>query len=318
MAGNRLLYQEREEIAVLHAGGCSAREIGRRLGRAHTTVSRELKRTDSFGNYRAHIADRKAERLARRPKSSLLDTVPELFTWIGAKLRDKLSPMTISKTMPAHLPQVSHETIYNYVYRGRFGDPRTVLFRPRKWRTASTRTGRDNKPLGHIKLIDQRPDTFGSEPGHWEGDLLVGKRNRTVAAVLTEVHTRRVKIVALPTGRKAIPLAHALTEFFNTLPTDLAKTLTWDQGREMSAWQQLETATGLDVYFCHAGCPWEKGLVENVCGLLRRWLPKNKPIPTHQHTLDRYQTLLNTMPRRSLHWNTAQHAFDTLTGATAA
>ena len=224
--------------------------------------------------------------------------------------------MTISHRIRAEGRSLSHEAIYRAIYAGSFGDPRQLLCRPRRFRTARTRTSRDNQPLGPIKLIDQRPDTFGIEPGHWEGDLLVGKQNRSVALVLTERVSRIVKLIALPRGRKADHVADKIIDTLTAFPSDLVKTLTWDQGRELARWQRIEKELGIDVFFCHPGSPWEKGLVEHVCWLTRRWLPRNRPIPTRQHILNTYSQLLNTMPRRSLGWNTAQHSFDTLTAAT--
>lgn len=316
MPGSRLSFEEREEIAVLSAAGWSTREIGREIGRDHTTVSRELKRVDSRGRYRAHIAQRQANRLAQRPKLRRIETDPELRRQVEAGLDRKLSPMTISHQIRAAGRSLSHEAIYRAIYAGSFGDPRTLLCRPRRFRTARTRTGHDNQPLGTIKLIDQRPPSFGKEPGHWEGDLLVGKQNHTVAAVLTERVSRIVKLIALPQGRRADHVADQIIDVLSALPADLVKTLTWDQGRELARWQRIEKELGIDVYFCHPGSPWEKGLVENVCWLTRRWLPRNQPIPTRQNTLNTYSQLLNTMPRRSLNWNTAQHTLDILTGAT--
>lgn len=316
MPGSRLSFEEREEIAVLSAAGWSTREIGREIGRDHTTVSRELKRVDSRGRYRAHIAQRQADRLSRRPKPRRVETDPELCRTVEAGPARKLSPMTISHQLRAEGRSLSHEAIYRAIYAGSFGDPRKLLCRPRRFRTARTRTGHDNQPLGPIKLIDQRPDSFGKEPGHWEGDLLVGKQNRSVAVVLTERVSRIVELIALPHGRRADHVADQIISALSTFPAHLVKTLTWDQGRELTRWQRIEKELGIDVYFCHPGSPWEKGLVENVCGLTRRWLPRNQPIPTRQASLNIYSQLLNTMPRRSLDWNTAQHTLDILTGAT--
>lgn len=316
MPGSRLSFEEREEIAVLSAGGWSTREIGREIGRDHSTVSRELRRVDSRGRYRAYLAQRQADRLARRPKPRRVETDAELRRLVEAGLKSKLSPMTISHQTRAAGRSLSHEAIYRAIYAGSFGDPRTVLCRPRRFRTGHTRTGRDNQPLGPIKLIDQRPDSFAIEPGHWEGDLLVGKQNRTVAVVLTERVSRIVKLVALPHGRRADHVADQIITALSTVPAHLVKTLTWDQGRELARWQRIEHELDIDVFFCHPGAPWEKGLVEHVCWLTRRWLPRNQPIPTRQHTLNTYSQLLNTMPRRSLNWNTAQHTLDNLSGAT--
>lgn len=316
MPGSRLSFEEREEIAVRHAQGWSTRRIGWLIGRCHTTVARELKRLDSSGRYRAHIAHRQALWLARRPKPRRVDLDPELRGRIARFLALRLSPMTISWRLRSAAGPISHEAIYRAIHAGRFGDPRRVLCRPRRFRVARTRTGRDNKPLGMVKLIDQRPAGFAREPGHWEGDLLVGKQNRTVAMVLTERVSRIVRVVALPGGRNADHVADQLIGVLASTPSHLVKSLTWDQGRELTRWPRIETETGIKVYFCHPGSPWEKGLVENVCGMTRRWMPRTEPIPHNQTILDQYTQLLNTMPRRSLNWQTAEQVFDTLTVAT--
>lgn len=224
--------------------------------------------------------------------------------------------MTIARQLSAAGRPISHESIYQAVYRGSFGDPREVLCRPRTKRRRRTRTGRDPRPLGQIRLVSERRAVLPDEMGHWEGDLIVGKQNRTVAAVLTERHSRYLMIGALPEGRHADHVAAVITQLLQPLPPQLRKTLCWDQGRELTRWKRIEDHLGIIIYFCQPASPWQKPLIENTCGLARRWLARNQPIPHNQHLLDHYAHLLNTTPRRSLNWNTAHDTFNTLRAAT--
>ena len=312
MPGCRLSFAEREEIAVGVAAGESLGVIARRIGRCPSTVGRELARNSNRrGEYRATGADRRARERSRRPKRRVLDD-PRLRRRVRRMLQEKHSPMTVSRLIGGG---VSHETIYRELYRGRFGDPRAVLCRPRRSRRRRTRTSRYPENLGDYRGIDQRPP-IAAEAGHWEGDLLVGADNRTAAVVITERRSRICLLGALPQGRNADHVASVVIRLLGSVPAPIRRTLTWDQGRELTRWPPIETALGTPIYFCQPHSPWQKPLVENQNGHLRRWLARHLPMPRSQATLNRIARRLNNTPRRILGWHTATDTYHQLTAAT--
>jgi IS30 family transposase len=227
------------------------------------------------------------------------------------------SPAPIAHWLTRQGNPISAETIYRACYRktSPLGDDAWQLLvrtRPSKRRRRRTRRS-DRKPLGEFRLITQRPPIEG--PGHWEGDLIIGADNRSAAVVLTERHSRYTLIGAL-TSQTATHVGAVVTDLLNTIPQPLRKTLTWDQGRELAHWKHIETATGTTVFFCRPRSPWEKPLVENTCGLLRRWLARRSNLYRPQPQLDHIAQLLNTMPRRIHHWDNAQTRYDQLRVAT--
>ncbi len=319
MPGSRLCLGEREEIRVGIERGWSLRRIAGELGRAASTISREVARHGGRGRYRAVAAQRQARLGAARPKRSRLSQSPQLAALVRDRLEAGWSPAPIARALTAAGHRISAETIYRSCYRpgSALGDDAWQLLaraRPSKQRRRRTRSGLDRQPLGSFRPITQRPD-ITTTPGHWEGDLIVGAANRSAAVVLTERHTRLVKLGAL-TSQHADHVAAVVTRLLGDIPPSLRRTLTWDQGRELARWPTIEAALGLHIFFCHPRSPWQKPLVENVCGLLRRWLARRSNLYRPQHELDHYATLLNTMPRRSLDWNTAQHEYDQLRVAT--
>jgi transposase, IS30 family len=229
---------------------------------------------------------------------------------------ERHSPMTVSRLLSAEGCSVSHEAIYQEVYRHRFGDPRRVLCRPRRSRRRRTRTGRIPDNLGDYKRLADRPGDPRVEPGHWEGDLLVGADNKTAVAVITDRFTRKALLGALPHGRNADHVAEVVTGMLDKVPAELRRSLTWDQGRELTRWARIEAATGTPIYFTEPRSPWQKPLVENQNALLRRWLPRNQTMPRSQATVDRIADLLNLIPRRVLGWASANNAYDRLRVAT--
>ncbi len=322
MPGSRLCLADREEIRAGLERGDSIRVIARWLGRAASTVSREIQRNRSRRGYVAHVADRRARQRARRPKALKLVTDSRLRARVQAKLDQKLSPRVIALQLRSEGFSVSPETIYRACYhpdRPLGDDAHRYLCRPRRGRVRRRRTstGRDPKPLGQIRSVHDRQAVLPDEAGHWEGDLLAGKQNRSVIAVLTERQTRLVRLVALPEGRRTDHVTSRIAHTLNEVPEPLRRSLTWDQGRELTAWPRLEKQAGIPIYFCDPRSPWQKPLVENVCGLLRRWLPRNQPMPTDQTLLNHYAELLNTMPRRSLGDTTAQDRYDQLVATTS-
>lgn len=317
MAGVRLCLAEREEIRVGLERGESFRRIAARLGRAVSTVSREVARGGGRGRYRAVVAEGEARRRACRPKRSRLAADAVLASRVAALLDQGWSPAPVAAQLRAEGTPLAAETIYRELYRpgSVLGDRWRRLCRPRPSKRRRRRTGSriDTRPLGAFRLIDERPPVDG--PGHWQGDLLVGADNRSAAVVLVETVSKRVLLGALESQR-ADHVADVVARLLDTVPAKLRTTLTWDQGRELARWKRIETDVGIDVYFCHAHSPWQKPLVENTCGLLRRWLPRRSNLYRPQPALDHIAHLLNTMPRRSLSWDTAHNTYNRLTVAT--
>ncbi len=315
MPGSRLCRVEREHIAVGIAAGKSLRQISIELGRAASTVSREVARNqNSKGRYLAHGADLKARLRARRPKPFLLDN-PRLAERVAELIiQYRYSPWAASRVLSAQGHQISHETIYQAIYRGCFGKPKTVLNRPRTQRKRRTRTGRYPNNLGPYRPIKQRPPIEG--PGHWEGDLIVGAGNYTAAVVLSSPTTKQTLLTALDNRTADHTAQQLITTITQHIPTHHRLTLTIDQGREFTRWQHIAAATGFDIYFCEPRSPWQKPHVENTNALLRRWIPKHQPVPQQQTQLDQITHLINNMPRKSLQGHTPTQVLTTLTDAT--
>lgn len=321
MPGPRLCAVEREEIRVGLVGGESFRGIGRRLGRSASTVSREVARNGSRRGYVAHIAQRRADRRAKRPKALLLETDTELRRQVRERLKLRLSPTTIARQLDADGISISAETIYRACYHPRAplgNESHRLLCRPRRGRIRRRRTTTGRKPLslGAFKPISQRPGDIRTEPGHWEGDLIVGRRNLTATVVLTERSSRLTLLGALPQGRNADHVAAVVTRLLSQIPPKLRRTLTWDQGRELARWQRIEHELGTPIYFCEPRSPWQKPLVENTNGLLRRWMPRGAPMPRTQTAINRIARLVNSIHRPTLQWATAADAYDQLRVAT--
>lgn len=317
MPGSRLCLVEREEIRVGIERGWSLRRISRGLGRAASTVSREVQRHGGRLEYRAVTAQRRAAARATRPKPGRLENSPQLAAQVRELLEAGWSPAPIAHWLTSRGEPISTETIYRECYRaGSALGPDAwrllVRVRPSKRRRRRTRRS-DRRPLGEFRLITERPPI--TTAGHWEGDLIVGAANRSAAVVMTERQSRYTIIGAL-TAQTASHVAQVVTNLMTDIPPPLRQTLTWDQGRELAHWPHIETATGTTIYFCRPRSPWEKPLVENTCGLLRRWLARRSNLYRPQQELDTIAHLLNTMPRRSLNWNTAQTRYDQLRVAT--
>lgn len=322
MPGCRLSLGEREEIRVGLVAGESLRGIARRIGRDATTVWRELRRNSSERGYVAHVAQFFADDRARRPRRLRLEVESGLARRVRKGLRMGKSPGWIAAELRTEGIGLSTETIYAACYhpsRPLGADSHRLLCRPRRGRIRRRRTssGRIVKPLGDYKPLAERPGDPHLEAGHWEGDLIVGDHNRTVAAVLVERQTRFCLLGALPGGRKSRHVARVVSRLLNTVPPQLRCSLTWDQGTELARWKDIEAATGTPVFFAEPRSPWRRPLVENTCGLIRRWLKRNRPITSDQRILTRIQNLLNQMPRRILQGRTAAEAYDQLRVATA-
>jgi IS30 family transposase len=316
---------EREEIRAGIEKGWSFRMISTGLGRFPSTVSREVASNGGRNQYRAVSADRAAEERASRPKPFKLVVDPVLAAAVTELLvGKKYSPLTTARILTDRGQPVSAETIYRACYqpgRGLGSEvwkslPRRRQKRKhagRKWGFASA------DALGIHTSIHDRPETVASrvESGHLEGDLIVGASNKSAVATYVERVSRLTTLVALPNGYRADLVAEALTESLGEIPEPMRKTLTWDQGREMRKWKQIEAATGIPIYFCDIHSPWQKPTVENNNGILRRWLPKGTPLNVHtQNDLNKIAELINQMPRKIHNWRTAQQVYDELLVAT--
>jgi IS30 family transposase len=312
----RLRFEERERISRGVAAGESAHAIARVLGRAPSTVSRELKRAGGRERYRALSAERRAcERLAR-PKAGKLSRCPRLRAAVEAGLERRWSPQQISARLRRDHPddpemQVSHETIYQSLYVQSRGELRRQL--ARNLRSGRTRRrGRAFGPERRGKIPDmvplsERPPEVEDRavPGHWEGDLLVGKQGRSFIATLVERQTRYVLLARLGRDRNTEHVIAALKERIQALPSDLVRSLTWDQGNELSSHARFRVETGVDVYFCDPHSPWQRGSGENTNGLLRQYLPKGSDLAaSSQVDLDQIAAELNGRPRQTLGWMT--------------
>ncbi len=303
---------EREEISRGVAAGESLRMVAARLGRAPSTVSRELARNGGRSSYRAHRADRAALRRARRPKPSKLATNHQLRMVVEEKLEDWWSPQQVVLWLKRTYPEdqemyVSHETIYLSLFVQGKGALRRELADCLRTGRAYRRPKTKRAPSGKGRIVDpvmisERPAEVEDRavPGHWEGDLLMGKR-QTAIGTLVERHTRYVMLFPLPDGNTAEAVRTQLAATVQRLPQHLWKSLTWDQGKEMAQHAQFSIDTGVDVYFCDPKSPWQRGTNENTNGLLRQYFPKGTDMSQlTQADLDKAAHSLNRRPRQTL------------------
>lgn len=317
MPGSRLTYVEREEIRVGIVRAESAALIGRRLGRDRSTISREISRNRGRGGYRAGEAQVRAERLARRPKPFKLNTDPVLARAVEELLSKKYSPHTCSKMLAGRGMAISHETVYRACYqpgRGLAPDMWKQLPRRRQRRKQAGRKWgfASGNPLGAPVSVHQRHRIVATrtQVGHLEGDLIIGAENRSAVLTLCERVTRYTFLAALPDGYRTEATAIALTGLLETIPAPMRRTLTWDQGREMKYWADVQAVTGTPIYICDPHAPWQRPTVENNNGILRRWLTKGTDLNQHTQTdLDHIAELINHMPRPLHQWQTASDMY---------
>ncbi len=311
---------ERETISRGLAADRSARSMSRLLGRAPSTVSREIKRNGGYDRYRAAQADEQAWERARRPKGCKLARHPWLRRVVVRKLGLNWSPEQIAGWLKrAHRgdrSQVSHETIY----RSLFVQARGVLKKELLQHLRSQRTMRrpgakkwQGDARGQIKdivSISERPASVEDRavPGHWEGDLLSGPKNSYIVT-LVERHTRYV-MLAKVANKETQTVVSALIKQAKKLPSELFKSLTWDRGKELTDHRRFSLATDIDVYFCDPRSPWQRGSNENTNGLLRQYFPKGTDLSVHsQAHLNKVARQLNERPRKTLEFETPAERF---------
>jgi len=325
----RLTLTEREEISRGLAGGLSLRVIAAGIGRAPSTVSREVNVNGGRTRYRALHAERDARRRARRPKVAKLARCRRLRLVVEAGLENYWSPQEISAWLAREYPddpemRVSHETIYMSLFVQGRGALRQELHqclrtgRALRRPKARTKGGFGQGQIVDKVMISERPAEVADRavPGHWEGDLIYGRR-LTCIGTLVERSTRYVMLFALPNGHTAEAVRTAMTKKIRSLPTELRRTLTWDQGHEMAQHARFTIDTGVRVYFCDPKSPWQRGSNENTNGLLRQYLPKTTDLSTVSQTqLNAIARSLNGRPRQTLGWKSPSEAFDEAVAST--
>ena len=377
LSGRYLSFAEREEIALLRARGCSMQEVARRIGRAASTISRELRRNAATRGggleYRATTAQWHAERSARRPKQAKLVLNPGLRAYVQERLAGMViapggvpvlgptvswkgrrhgrrqdrrwarawSPEQIARRLPVDFPddmtmRISHEAIYQALFiqgRGALRRELTACLRSgRALRVPRARLRRRGKSFVSPEImISQRPAEAADRavPGHWEGDLILGIGSSAIGT-LVERTTRFTMLLRLPrmaghgekarikngpalAGHGAEAVCEAITRTIITLPEQLRRSLTWDQGAEMAQHARLKIDAGVQVYFCDPHSPWQRPTNENTNGLLRQYFPKGTDLTIHSaDQIAAVAAALNARPRRTLEWKTPAEALDQL------
>ena len=378
LSGRYLCFEEREEIALLCAQGLGVREIARRIGRDPSTVSRELRRNAATRGgkleYRASVAQWKADLLAQRPKTAKLVSNDRLRAYVQDRLSGKVtaadgtvvsgpevkqwkgrrhgprqdrrwgtswSPEQIARRLEVDFPdddamRISHEAIYQALYiQGRGALKRELIACLRTGRALRVPRERARRRGKHFiseeVKISSRPAEVADRavPGHWEGDLIIGS-NRSAIGTLVERTTRLTMLLHLPpmdghgvqprekhgpalAGHGAEAVNAAIAEQFATLPDQMRRSLTWDQGAELAQHARLRIEAGIPIYFCDPHSPWQRGSNENTNGLLRQYFPKGTDHSRYtRENLDAVAHTLNTRPRKTLGWRTPAEAFNDL------
>jgi transposase, IS30 family len=314
-----LREDERIHIADRLRENATVRAIAAELGRSPSTVSREIRRNrhSASGAYRPHAAQARADARRPRPKPRKINNTPELREAVQAMLDEKWSPEQICHALRQKFPDrpemhVVHETVYQALYvqgRGQLrrelaGALRSGRARRRPQRQANCRQPRFTTPM---VMISERPAEVADRavPGHWEGDLIIGKDGRSAIGTLVERATRYVMLLHLPGDHSAEAVLTALTATVQTLPAQLMRSLTWDQGSEMARHSEFTLATDIPVYFCDPASPWQRGSNENTNGLLRQYFPKGTDLSVHSPDhLAAVADQLNRRPRKTLGWET--------------
>jgi IS30 family transposase len=316
-----LTLAEREEISRCVVAGESVRSIAATLGRAPSTVSRELRRNGGRQRYRAHQADQAAWDRSRRPKACKLAQNRALAGMVAKKLQLEWSPRQIAGWLKLGFPdnesyQVSHETIYRTLFiqaRGALKKELLAHLRRSRGMRRSRHYTHKTPDRGRLKdtiSIRERPAEVEDRavPGHWEGDLLFGSNNSQIAT-LVERHTRYVMLARVE-SKDTETVINALIKQAHKLPRELYKSLTWDRGKEMADHKRFSLATDIQVYFCDPQHPWQRGSNENTNGLLRQYFPKGMDLSTiHQNRLNAVARRLNERPRETLDFETPAERF---------
>ncbi|MBT2675405.1 IS30 family transposase [Streptomyces sp. ISL-14] len=319
-----LRESERVHIADRLRERASIRQIAAELGRSPSTISREIRRNgmplrkgSSRWVYRPHAAQSRADARRPRPKPGKIGQNPELRGFIQDHLTRRWSPEQICQALRTRFPSrpemhVTHETIYQALYVQGRGELRRELARALRTGRAMRRSHRQSykrqpRMAKDMVMISERPAEAADRaiPGHWEGDLIIGKAHKSAIGTLVERSSRFVTLVHLPEGRQPTQMRDALIQTVSTLPAQLRRSLTWDQGSEMHLHKDFSIATDMPVYFCDPGSPWQRGSNENTNGLLRQYFPKGTDLARYsREQLDAVAAELNSRPRKTLGWET--------------
>jgi IS30 family transposase len=323
-----LTLTEREEISRGVVAGSSIRSIAASLGRAPSTISRELRRNGGLGGYRASTADQAAWDRSCRPKVCKLVQNHALAHLVASKLRLEWSPEQIAGWLKRTYPddeayQVSHETIYRSLFiqaRGALKKELMAHLRRtrgmRRSRHHTQKTGIHGRINGAVS-ISERPAAVEDRavPGHWEGDLFFGSKNSQIATLVER--QSRYLMLAKVSSKDTETVVNALIKHTHKLPHELYKSLTWDRGKEMADHQRFTLATDIKVYFCDPQSPWQRGSNENTNGLLRQYLPKGIDLSTYsQSKLNGIARRLNERPRKTLDFETPAERFHQFVAST--
>lgn len=331
-SGRYLSLAEREDIAVWR-GQISVREIARRLDRSPSTISRELARNSHAyrpNRYRPSAAHARARVQARRPKTAKLAHDGPLRDYVSGNLvcDERWSPEQIANRIRLDFPddegmRISHEAIYQSLYvqgRGALRRELTACLRTgRAMRKPQQQAGERRTRIKDMVMISERPAEVADRavPGHWEGDLITGATNSSAIGTLVERTTRFTMLLHLPDDHGAGAVRDAIASTITTLPLELRRSLTWDQGSEMAQHVRLSVEADLPVFFCDPRSPWQRGSNENINGLLRQYFPKGTDLSVHPpDELTRVAAGLNGRPRKTLGWKTPAEAFAELLSTT--
>ncbi|WP_293348701.1 IS30 family transposase [Mycobacterium sp.] len=316
-ASRSMSFTERCRLEELLEVGYSQASAARLLKRDRSMISREKRRGATGCGYRARVGQDAIEAARARPKPRKLETNSVLLAEVVQRLERRHSPEQIAGRLREDFPDdpemwVSHETIYQAMYvqpRGELArEVKTALRTKRTRRKPQGRSTTDSR--GHIKdmiNISERPAEADDRaiPGHWEGDLIIGKEQASQIGTLVERTTGFVMLLHLPADRSAATVAAAMTEAIPKIPEVLRLSLTWDQGKEMALHTKITEATGLPIYFCDPHSPWQRGSNENTNGLLRQYFPKGTDLSFHgPGILDNVAAELNARPRKRFKWRT--------------
>jgi len=324
----RLMIQERESISIGLAQNKTIRTIAKEISRSASTISREIMRNSGKSGYRAFSASQRAKAAAasRRSGKSRIAQHEHLRRYVLEKLHEEWSPQEISTRIKKEYAwdmamQISPEAIYQYIYVLPRGELKQTLIKAlrqeHKYRRTqkSTKTPENRGKIANMLSIEERPAEVADRtvPGHWEGDLILGKYKRSALGTLVERTTRYVILVPLGNQKDALSVRQAYAEAFKTVPDELRKTLTYDQGKEMSEHEKFTIDTGIQVFFAHPASPWERGTNENTNGLIRQYFPKGTDFAqVSEDEIKKVQRKLNGRPRKVLNFDKPDEVFNKL------